>query len=61
MSDSDQDFNPQPEPPGASSDFNPQPEPPGADSEFNPQPEPPGVAQPDTQEGEKGDGLVIEF
>jgi hypothetical protein len=49
-----QEFNPQPDPPGADedeyADFNPQPDPPGEtaeppddpESELNPQPEPPG-------------------
>ena len=62
MSDN-KNFNPQPDPPGASADFNPQPEPPGATAEFNPQPEPPGVsqAQPDSKEGEGAEGLVVEY
>jgi hypothetical protein len=53
---SDNDFNPQPDPPGARSDFNPQPEPPGARKDFNPQPEPPGVSK---EPSDSKDGAIV--
>jgi hypothetical protein len=57
---SDADFNPQPDPPGgASTDFNPQPEPPGVSA---PPGETDGALVPESPgEGEKGDGVVMEF